>query len=192
MTTRRQRILDAAERLLQHYGPSKTTVSDIAREARVGVGTVYLEFANKNAIVQHLALSRHEAVLTTMREAAARPEPFPARLAGVFNARLDAFLRLALGGAHASDLMHCTLNAAIGASYATFQHHERALLTELLTQAAQAGVFDVPNPERTASSLLRVYASFSPPWIFKSPEDTLRQDLADLHNLVLRGLLSRR
>ena len=37
---RRLLILEAAGRLFRHYGPFKTTVADIAREARVGVGTV--------------------------------------------------------------------------------------------------------------------------------------------------------
>ena len=190
MKTRRERIIDAAERLLQHYGPVKTTVSDIAREARVGVGTVYLEFVSKNAIVEHLALSRHEAVLTAMRQAAERPEPFPARLAGVFNARLDAFLRLSVGGAHASELMHCGC-PGVEASFAAFKIKERALLIDLLKEATEAGAFAVAEPPRAAAALLRVYASFSPPWIFDTPEDTLRRDLSDLHNLVLRGLLSR-
>ena len=56
MSRRSDQILDAAERLLRHYGRNKTTVSDIAREAGIAVGSVYLEFETKDAIVAALSL----------------------------------------------------------------------------------------------------------------------------------------
>jgi hypothetical protein len=69
---RRQTILAAAERLLRHYGPGKTTIAEIAREADVGVGTVYLEFSSKDAILEALSAG------TTTRSSppcARRPAP---------------------------------------------------------------------------------------------------------------------
>ncbi len=68
---RRQRILEATERLLRRYGPAKTTVADIAREAEIAVGAVYLEFASKDAIVEELSQGEHRAVMAAMRAAAA-------------------------------------------------------------------------------------------------------------------------
>ena len=44
------RILDAADRLLARYGYRKMTVGDLAREAGIGKGTVYLSFASKSEI----------------------------------------------------------------------------------------------------------------------------------------------
>ncbi len=43
-------ILDAAERLLGLYGYAKTTVDDIAHEAGIGKGTIYLHFHSKEEI----------------------------------------------------------------------------------------------------------------------------------------------
>jgi len=70
---RREQILQAAERLLQHYGPQKTTVADVAREAGIGVGSVYLEFPSKEAIVEALSRARYEAVLEAMRTTMQQP-----------------------------------------------------------------------------------------------------------------------
>src|SRR3954470_12265580 len=64
---RREQILKAADRLLRHYGPHKTTVADVAREAGVGVGSVYLDFPSKDALVEELSRSRYRAVLDAMR-----------------------------------------------------------------------------------------------------------------------------
>lgn len=51
---REARVLDAAARLIIHFGYDKTTVSDIAREARVSKGAIYLHFASKEALFEAL------------------------------------------------------------------------------------------------------------------------------------------
>lgn len=54
--TRAQRILDAAYELLLRYGYDKTTVSDIAKEAGVSKGAIYLHFASREALFEALVL----------------------------------------------------------------------------------------------------------------------------------------
>ncbi|MBZ0294334.1 MAG: TetR/AcrR family transcriptional regulator [Anaerolineae bacterium] len=58
---REQRILDAASRLILHYGYDKTTVSDIAREAGVSKGAIYLHYDSKETLFE--ALLRREILL---------------------------------------------------------------------------------------------------------------------------------
>ena len=48
---RRDVILDAADRLLARYGYTKMTVDDLAKEAGIGKGTVYLHFKSKKDVV---------------------------------------------------------------------------------------------------------------------------------------------
>lgn len=55
-TEREQRILDAAANLFAHYGYDKTTVSDIARDAGVSQGAIYLHFDNKDGILEGLLI----------------------------------------------------------------------------------------------------------------------------------------
>ncbi|MBA2269272.1 MAG: TetR/AcrR family transcriptional regulator [Chthoniobacterales bacterium] len=49
--TREDLILDAADRLLARYGYKKMTVEDVANEAGIGKGTVYLHFRSKEEVV---------------------------------------------------------------------------------------------------------------------------------------------
>lgn len=51
---REKRILDAAADLFVHYGYDKTTVSDIAREAGVSKGAIYLHFESKDKLFEGL------------------------------------------------------------------------------------------------------------------------------------------
>lgn len=47
---REERILDAAAALLVRWGYRKTTIDDVAREAGVGKGTIYLHWKDKNGL----------------------------------------------------------------------------------------------------------------------------------------------
>ena len=51
---REERILDAAARLIVHFGYDKTTVSDIAREAGVSKGAIYLHYTSKETLFEAL------------------------------------------------------------------------------------------------------------------------------------------
>jgi AcrR family transcriptional regulator len=48
---KRQRILDTARKRFRHYGFRKTTMQEIARDAGVAVGTVYLYFKDKDDLL---------------------------------------------------------------------------------------------------------------------------------------------
>jgi AcrR family transcriptional regulator len=188
---RKQRILRATERLLHRYGPAKTTIADIAREAEIAVGTVYLEFASKDAIVEELSSARHRAVLDAMKAAAGQHGvPYRDRLRGLFDARAASYLALADAGAHACDLLHCQ-SRAVQAAYERFLGEEQRLLGELLRAGHAAGELCVADPELSARALLRAYASFSPPWLFKSARSEIDAMLQAMHDLVLYGLVRR-
>jgi AcrR family transcriptional regulator len=59
---RRQRLLESAASLFSRWGFDKTSVDDIAREAGISKGAVYLEFPNKDALfksVMHWEFARY-------------------------------------------------------------------------------------------------------------------------------------
>lgn len=58
--SREDRILDAAEALIVHYGYDKTRVSEIAAEAGVSKGAIYLHFQSKQALMDGLLVRAME------------------------------------------------------------------------------------------------------------------------------------
>ena len=72
---REERILDAAAALLVRWGYRKTTIDDVAREAGVGKGTIYLHWKDKNELF-HATLYRAQLQASTevMQRIAADPE----------------------------------------------------------------------------------------------------------------------
>ncbi|MCA9539826.1 MAG: helix-turn-helix transcriptional regulator, partial [Myxococcales bacterium] len=103
---RREQILEAAARLFACHGIAKARMADVAREAGIAVGSVYLEFRNKDEIVEALSAGRFEDVLGPMRAAAQSEGAFGVRLAAVATARARALLDLARDDAHGPDLLH--------------------------------------------------------------------------------------
>lgn len=75
-----ERILEAAEEVLRRFGPSKTTVVDVARALKVSHGSVYRHFPSKAALrdaVAHRWLAR---VVIPLEAIVSDPGPAPERL----------------------------------------------------------------------------------------------------------------
>jgi len=189
---RRQAILHCAARLFSHYGQSKTTVADIAREAQVGIGTVYLVFPSKEAIVEELSSTAHGRVLHAMREVAeARAgDSFSERLAGVLETRVAMFLKLAEEGQHACELVHCK-NGPVKSVHAKFREDERMFLQQLLEQAAKSGELASLDAKRASVLVQRAYATLSPPWLYEQPGEDAKRAAYEMCRLLLLGLASR-
>jgi AcrR family transcriptional regulator len=73
----RQRILDAARVVFAERGLSGSH-DDIAREAGVGVGTVYRRFPHKEQLIDALFDERIEEIADVARAAAHHPDPWEA------------------------------------------------------------------------------------------------------------------
>ncbi len=188
---RRQMILAAAERLLRHYGAAKTTMAEIAREASIGVGTVYLEFSSKEAIIEDLARNKHERILAAMRHASQQHTTYASRLRAMIDAKVQVLFTMADEGAHAPELLHC-VRPAVQVCERRFRDEEQNLVATLLRDASDAGEFDVTDSVKTANAVLRAYASFTPPALFHQPREVALAALEAMHELVFKGLLARK
>lgn len=208
-SSRRGTILQAAARLFDHYGYAKTTMADVAREAKIGVGTVYLEFDSKEAIVHELSRSTHAGVLEAMRAAAGRSTSDAKRLTAVLIARTECFLELRSKGQHACELLHQKTEGVRPATR-SFHQAELALLEEIITRGQASGAFGAGNAARIAALVQRAFASLSPPWVFDDDPSRAAESVdargkvdaagdakrkraiaAELSQLLLDGILAR-
>jgi AcrR family transcriptional regulator len=74
VTRNRAKLLAAADEVISRRG-EEATIEAIARQAGLGVGTAYRHFANKQALLQALFVTRMERILQLLDEAAAIDEP---------------------------------------------------------------------------------------------------------------------
>ncbi len=188
VTDRRRAILDASARLFRHYGAGKTTIADIAREASVAVGSVYLEFDSKDAIVHELSKDLHTRVFEQMCAVwnAKQGDP-PRALVYVLLARTLGFVEFREQGAHACELVHCT-QEGVKLAQAWFRDQERELFEAILRRGIDLGAFRKVPPKETAILLQRAFATLSPPWVWAEPEDRVKKTARDMAQLLVLGL----
>ncbi len=85
---KRERILEAAIRVFAQGGFYATRVSDIAKEAGVADGTIYLYFENKDDVLISIFQDRIGKLLEVLREVAGRDEPVDERVRRIIELQL--------------------------------------------------------------------------------------------------------
>jgi AcrR family transcriptional regulator len=75
---RQQEILEAAKEVFFEKGIHRATVDDVAAQAEVSKGTVYLYFESKESILAHLLLEGLSILLSQLETAYAPQEPLSA------------------------------------------------------------------------------------------------------------------
>lgn len=191
MADRREAILNSALILLRKKGWSQTTVAEVARAAKVGVGTVYLEFDSKDAIMLELTGTTHRTILRRMRRAALRGEGFPERLEHIMKERTDAFMELPGETPRCKEVFACPCDGA-EESRRRFEAEQHELLVDFLEAGQHAGAFARTHTAVTlADALLASFDALTPPGIFDLPQDKVYQRLEGILGLVLRGVLAR-
>lgn len=86
---KRERILDAAERVFAKHGFYNARVAEIARDAGVADGTIYLYFKSKDDLLISLFESRMERVNQTLAAAIAPGTDAPDKLRRFIRAYLE-------------------------------------------------------------------------------------------------------
>jgi AcrR family transcriptional regulator len=124
--SKRKAILDAARTLFTGKGYEETTIADIARAARVAVGTVYLYFHNKHEIYTAVALDVEALIAQALLDPALTKLPFEQ----VPRAILEAVFRVS----HQYMEMVTMLQVEIQTQNEITLHKES---TEMITRALQ-------------------------------------------------------
>jgi len=145
----RTRILDEAERLFRHYGYTKTTVADIARDLGMSPANVYRFFASKAAIHEALAdrmVARHE--IATL-EIARLPLPASDRLRIFVIETHKATVATMLD----QQKVHEMVSVALEEQWPVIERHlDRiaAILAMIIKDGIASGEFADQDPDRAA------------------------------------------
>jgi AcrR family transcriptional regulator len=137
----REAILDAAFVRFSGYGLRRTSMEDIAREARVSRASIYFHFGSKDQVFRALAERLHEQNLTAMRAAAAATGPVESRIRGALEARLGSFVEITYSSPHGDELLD-EHNRVCGDIAAASQGVALKILRGLVREATATGELD--------------------------------------------------
>lgn len=143
------RILEEAERLFRHYGYSKTTVADIARELGMSPANIYRFFASKAKIHEALAermLAMREVALF---ELAKKPIPASEKLKTFVVEEHKATVAQMLDEAK----VHEMVAVALEEHWSVIDRHLRRMteiIGEIIAEGMKAGEFALGDPMKAA------------------------------------------
>jgi len=188
----RRKILNAAEERLWRDGFKKTTIDEIASDAGVGKGTVYLYFDSKEDIALSIiaqykihCLERAEAIAHDLSLSPAE------KLTGMLlDPILEAHSRC--DGSPAAQEMIIALHSHFRTKMKPYFEQEIALIAQTLEEGNRQGAFAVEDSMQTARSLKYTTLGFYPssPWFVTAEEK--ESELRKIVEMVLQGLRPRR
>lgn len=152
--TLRTRVLDAADHLLARYGYRKMTVEDIAVEAGIGKGSVYLAFPSKEEVALSCIDRMADRLLAELAAIARRPGPRLERLREMLVRRVMGRVDYARTHAASMDAMLAAVRPAFLARRERHFAAEASLLATLLAGARERGEARALEPRVAAAALV--------------------------------------
>jgi AcrR family transcriptional regulator len=180
VAARREAILDAALRIFGQYGYRRTSMDDIAREAEVAKGTIYLSFASKDEVFQALAQRLAEQMLAGAQAARHRPGTTADRLVAMHAAWFGSYAETIDRSPHAFELLDAKHRLSADLVAETGARYKR-LISEVLTEAVEGGELDLESasltPDTAADLLIAsargLHSSAASPAVYRSYLDAL-------------------
>jgi AcrR family transcriptional regulator len=187
---RHHEILEAARRIFARLGYGATNVEEIAKEAGMAKGTVYLYFKSKEEVFAAVLARDLESLVSKTIEGMSAARTFEHRLTVFLNLRL-AYLQ------HNRDFLQMYL-AEFGSrgsrSPLVSDTIDRLFLRgfefmrQCLEEAIASGEIRPVAVEPVAFAILDLARRFAERHLRKWAHVTLEEDVACLHSLILNGL----
>jgi AcrR family transcriptional regulator len=188
----RDRILAAAMNRIKHYGYGKTTMAEIAADCDMSPGNIYRFFEAKIDIAEAMARDHYAAEQASM-SAVARRKDWPAdkRLREMLLRRMRENFQLFADNAKILEVAEVLskerplfMNELIAS--------ERVVITALIEEGVEAGLFGACEPEFTAEMIQSATMKFGLPQLFsKLTLAKLERELNGVMDLILKGLYAR-
>jgi len=149
---KRAAILDAAMKLFSQYGYRRTSIDDIAHEAEIAKGTVYLSFKSKEEIFRALCESLIERTEAAVKLARDTSGPIDERLVAMLEAKFGFLFETVYRSAHAAELMD-SKNRLSADLFAQSGRRYMKVLRETIGQAIRAGEIEPSRMQLDADDL---------------------------------------
>jgi AcrR family transcriptional regulator len=190
----RERILDAADRLLGRLGFQKTTLDDLAREAGIGRRTIYLHFDGKHDVALASIDRVVDRLCAKLGLIALRPDPASARLAAMLEERVLHRVDAVRDYSRGLDELFAELRPAYLARRQRYFDAEAVLFERVIAEGAQSGELDSTDPNGSARALLLATNALLPYSLSPAEMDSrakIRRDVRALAEHLLMGLVAR-
>jgi AcrR family transcriptional regulator len=184
---KRERILLAAEKLFSQKMFAETTISEIAKTAKVADGTIYDYFKNKEALLFEIFNKRMQDFLNTYDETILPEKPESKLRQAIYHFMSWVQTNRPWATVYIKDIA-TNPKFYLSREYAFKKKHDEKLL-EIFSDGKQQGVF-LPNikPELLMALFFGPIYLLCLPWALLNLTNSLIAELDDLYTLLLRAI----
>ncbi|GAB4516617.1 MAG: hypothetical protein Tsb0020_35260 [Haliangiales bacterium] len=193
---KRAAILDAAVSLFSHYGYRRTSVEDVAKEAGIAKGTVYLYYRNKQALFGAVCGHVADTFLARSEAALAERGPLGDKALALLRAKFGYLYEIVHSSPHAAEIIQ-SKNQLARATFVRADERYVGLLSALLVAADEAGELALAEAGLSAAAAAALLCRCAhgagmgdPPGVRPDAAEYDRR-LAEVTRVVLAGLGAR-
>ena len=184
-----EKILDALQQLLEEKSIQNISVSEIARKAGIGKGSIYYYFPSKDSIVDALIERSYEQPLQTAKHLAEQTEVSSfTRMAMLFQACQNSSIAFLSQNNRSSAAVSIQDQAFLHQKYLKYLIAElKPELTEIISQGISSGEIHFDYPAALAEIALIVIAVKLDNSLVPSTPEGIEETLKGLISLLERG-----
>ena len=195
---RRNEILQAAWKVFGSKDYDTATIDDVAAEAELSKGTLYLYFQNKADLFQSTIEMGMERINTIVQDiVSSNDDPVSSigeiikRMLEYAEDNMDFFKILSSGRAHFEVHAEMANNCDFKERIMKTASRNVVIIAELIQRGMDAGVFYQVNPEDAAFVLMSIIRGFAFRRIIDPTEVSLPGKAEFITNIILNGLEKR-
>jgi AcrR family transcriptional regulator len=185
--SKHERILQATWRLIRHYGLAKTTIRDIAREAGIGKGTVYLYFGSKAEIMLALVDRTNERITEDLERIARSSAPAEARLRECLLHRVLTIFDLVHRYPHGEEVIS-RMKPEIVRRIDRYVRRQGEILGGIINEGCGTGELETRDPAGTGLTLANLFELLTPPYYRLGTRKQLERFAEELLDLLVCGI----
>lgn len=187
---KKERIFKAALRLFTRFGLNKTTVDEIARDARVGKGTIYHYYETKEHIFNDVVRRESEMLLAhVMAEVKKKRNP---------KNQIRAFILTKIKYLKSFVNLNCVASETVDEIYPLAQKEredyfkaEQQLFEDILKAGVNQNLFYIKDIHVVALVLLAALKELERPWIFKEEIIKVENAVDIMLSILFHGIEKR-
>ncbi len=186
----RELIQKTALKIFGKKGLKKTTMDDIAREARIGKGTIYHYYESKEQMFCDLLESKiSESIKIIKERVTAETEP-ENRLRAYLSARFGVMRDFPkIFSSFREDYVN--FYSYVRKSENKFADFAAAIIWQCLKEGVEKGVFEIEDIEFTVFAAMEGIKAFEYPFALEESQEEMNRKINLLINIFMKGILKR-
>ena len=196
MMDKKERIIEAAISLFARYGIRKTTIDEIARNAQVGKGTIYLYFKNKEDIFASTLRQVTTEMIEALQEAVENGTSVTAQLKSLILTRFrtgeEKFKLFNIPEETRMEVVGYTkMHPNLFKEIKTYMVKERALIASILQAGVDRGELEIENIPLIAVAISNALQTVDHAWDFEGEDIAIEYKTELMVKLFIEGMKKR-